>query len=336
MDSMDLYKISIGEKEREIRDLDARISDCAKQEQQLYQRLKKSREDLARKQQRSQNASFLGADVARYERELDDVIKRRSEFDTRRNYAIRELEQLRQSYNNLRQAKEKKEQKKQQQQKAIKIGTAVAVGTSAALRNADSFQKQAPKKRHTARNIILFIFALALFSRFMPLDDSQVTDVPSTSQGLMSTEQIAPTATQKGNNETELADWIGKPFSEVFTQYGDNYLTDWFRGAFIYYEDNCPYNFFYYDTADGSPDLSQTVIAISTGKSGTLITNGIRIGDSLETVNTSLGQELAPKYEDGDELILPSATTMQGDYVFFWYFDEDAQHLVYVVCKLAS
>lgn len=338
MDSMDLYKIDISNTEGEIRRLDAQISDCAKQEQQLYQRLKTAREDLDRKRRCSQSTSSLELDIARYERELAYASNRRNQLETNRNYATRKLEQLRQSYDHLSQVKEEKEQKKQQQRTAAAIAATVALGAVTAPQKAEPPRKQPSKKRHTARNIILFIFAFGLLSKFIPLEDSPVTATPSPSQGLVLAEQITPAATQKANDEVELTDWIGKPFSGVVAKYGNNYLTDWFRGAFVYYEENCPYNFYYNDngSSDGLSDLDEIVIAVSTWETGTLVANGIRIGDSLETVNTSLGQELAPEYEDGDELILPCAAITQGNYESFLYFDETGERLVCVSSKLAS
>lgn len=337
---VDYLAMDIREIEREISNLDTKIAECSKQEELRRKDLLNARSDSERKSKHD---------------ELDRIAHQRSKYERERADISRQLQMC---------YKRQRERAKAQADKAIKIQQArsVAAAAGAAFVRANTSKRQVQQtpnhthnKKHILSTALVLLFFLGIVSMvFSSVDNKNQVESPATTDATLSvtneavedvetvsdnttvpspTQTLLPsTSISKRLDELNMVEWLGRPYGDVISEFGTDYQSEWFGGAYFYYEDSCPFNFFYdvSDFPNGPSNLEEPIIAISSGITGAQVTQGISIGDSLADVQTALGMEITPIIGEGDELQLPSFFTETDDMEFFWYFDELKQTLVYV------
>jgi hypothetical protein len=300
-------------------------------------------------------------------------MRRRNDYERQRAEAFRELQQLNQRQRERAKEQAEEEQRAQKRRQAAAVAAAASAAAAAVSKShtpteankseVSRVYSRPAKKKHIFLKVIAALFVLALASRLFSDDTSttkRVEDTKETVESSASNERVAseesfraespqistaelsnnsstisPPTPQASENEMELSAWLGMPTDSAIEKYGHDYLTDWFEGQYFYYEEGCPYNFFYNPVTDNFASAESSIIAaVSTGVEGTPVVYGIQIGDNIQAINNAIGVELHPTLHDGDELQLPCAVfaTPDGEEYSF-YFNQERDTLILAEVK---
>ena len=139
---------------------------------------------------------------------------------------------------------------------------------------------------------------------------------------------------EMNNTSKGLSSIIGLTVTDVISQYGGDYEVECWEGGMTFYYEDCPYIFYYstvdYDS-DWQPNLDDTIFGVETFSEGTTVYRKIKIGCSLDIVETFLGFKL--KFDEdmviGGEKIID--IYLDG-FKYTLRFDEDSDVLVSASC----
>lgn len=140
----------------------------------------------------------------------------------------------------------------------------------------------------------------------------------------------AGVAGKTSESKVEVADFLGMSVSDIYNRYGNDYSVDsWQGGTYIYYE-GVPYCFYFGDAGEPNgykPDANDKVYALEAAGEGTAVVEGIKIGDSLSSVENVLGV----KFEVYDEDYSLDRPPYGVEYL---YDDDDYGNCRSAVCEI--
>ncbi len=122
---------------------------------------------------------------------------------------------------------------------------------------------------------------------------------------------------------------IGKQVSYVTSQYGYNFSSYVNNGANMFYYTDNPFGYYFLSKTYGDPTDENYIFGISCWTEGCELFNGIKIGDSVDSINSKLNINLNPQVDmageyDSDTLV---EFTEFAQYKVFWAFDADSYNL---------
>lgn len=311
--------------ERQLQDVNKKISVCLGKEKEINTYLSQLRKSGKPAAQTQQGISDL-------EERLSRILQEHERYERERGRLSRELERLQQNAGfeeSLHREEEKRKQaQKKQKEEFFRITTfsagTVAGATSQAKRNQPQ-KRQKPSGSGCLGTVgkwfILFVVIGVLINAITSRDSSQLKET-NARKPAEETETI-----QQG---PELSQWIGMTAEDIFALYGEDFCIDGMNGGiYFYYEDACPYEFYYYGGENMEPKLSDQIYGVATWGEGICVVDGIQIGENIQQIKEKLGSSLALEASEESEFYPFLEETIQKDgFSYHLLFGPESKNLV--------
>lgn len=155
------------------------------------------------------------------------------------------------------------------------------------------------------------------------VDSTDILEYPQ-----LEAEWVFEAITPEIDNEAGAISFIGKSIGSITLVYGNNYSHDYYEGGyFVYYDEGCPYWFFYQvgSPLESDPLEESIIYGVRVFGENALVRDGINIGMDSKTVLSALGREMEIEKDLESEFDMYCGTEEINGISYYFYFTDDME-----------
>ncbi len=147
-------------------------------------------------------------------------------------------------------------------------------------------------------------------------------------------EPISNTVADPTLSGTGMTKYIGTQVGDILREFGTDYKTQWGvnGGMYLFYENGCPFTFFYDYEGNADMDIPETenlIYGVTTQKEAAEVFLGISIGATPEEIESVLPIKIIPAVIEESNFIYPYDVCQVNGLSVFFLFHPDDGSLVY-------